>query len=77
LDGDRYAAQSRPTRLVVSARGGPYTLSIDGLLQPQQLPADGTVEIGLTLPDPGDYTMRLSGSVTATAVLNVRPVGAR
>jgi hypothetical protein len=77
FDSDRYAAQSRPTRLVVSARGGPYTLSIDGLLQPQQLPVDGTAEIGLTLPDPGDYTMRLGGSASATAVLNVRPVGAR
>ena len=77
FDSDRYSAQSRPVRLVVTTNGGPHTLSIDGLLDPTALPVDGTTEIGLTLPNPGDYTMRLSGNAQATAVLNVRPPGER
>lgn len=77
FDADRYSAQSRPVRLIVTTTGGPHTLSIDGLLNPTELAIDGTTEIGLTLPNPGDYTMRLSGGVEATAVLNVRPPGER
>ncbi len=77
FDSDRYSAQSRPIRLVVTTNGGPHSLSIDGLLHPTELPVDGTTEIGLTLPNPGDYTMRLSGGSQATAVLNVRPPGGR
>lgn len=77
FDSDRYSAQSSPARLIVTTVDGPYTLSIDPLLGPTELPAGGTTEIGLTLPNPGDYTMRLSGGGDATAVLNVRPLGER
>jgi hypothetical protein len=77
FSADRYAAQSSATRLAVTTQGGPYTFAIDPLLPPQQLAADTTTRIGLTLPDPGDYTMRLSGAATDMAVLNVRPLGGR
>lgn len=76
FDSDRYSIQSSPVRLVVSTSGGPYSLSIDSLANPTELPADGTTVIGLAPPGPGDYTMRL-GSGGATAVLNVRPPGGR
>jgi hypothetical protein len=74
---DIYAMQSRPIRLEVWASGGPYTLAIDGLLEPQPLDADGATVIGLTPPGPGRYTMRLSGANADSASLNVRPVGER
>jgi hypothetical protein len=78
FDADRYHAQARATRLVVTAQGGPYTLSIDRLLQPQPLQANGTTQIGLTLPaDPGPYVMALSGATDDTAVLDVRAAGSR
>lgn len=77
FDSDRYSAQSRPTRIIITTQGGPYTLSIEGVSQPQPLAANTTTEVSLTLPNPGDYTMRLSGAAEATAVLNVRPVGGR
>ena len=77
LDSDRYSVQSRPVRIRVTSRGGPYTLSIDQLLQPQHLTPDSTTAIGLTVPDPGDYTVRLGGAAGDTAILNVRSVGAR
>lgn len=77
FEADRYDAQARATRLVVTTQGGPYTFAIDRLLQPRQLPADGTTEISLTLPDPGLYTLQLTGGTSDTAVLNVRSAGAR
>jgi len=74
---DVYDAQSRPIRLEVSSANGPYLLAIDGLLEPRTLDADGasvdTTIIGPTLPNPGRYTMRLSGSGAATATPKVRP----
>ncbi len=77
FEADRYEAQARATRLVVTAQGGPYTVSVDKLLQPRELAANSTTDIALTLPDPGLYTMQLSGGATDTAVLNVRAAGAR
>lgn len=77
FDADRYHAQARATRLVVTTQGGPYTLSINGLLQPQTLQANGTTQVGLTLPDPGPYVMELSGATADTAVLDVRAAGSR
>ncbi len=76
FDADRYDAQARATRLIVTTRGGRYTLRIDRLLQPRQLALDSTTEIGLTLPETGEYRMELDGG-SATAVLNVRPAGGR
>lgn len=81
FDADVYDAQSRPIRLEVSSADGPYVLAIDGLLEPRTLDTGGasvnTTIIGLTLPNPGRYTMRLSGSGADTATLNVRPAGDR
>jgi|GEM_PF-5217026 len=74
---DRYDAQSRATRMYVTTQGGPYMLVIENLLQPQSLRANGTTEIELTLPNPGEYTMRLTEGGEATAVLNVRSAGSR
>ena len=78
FDADQYTAQSRATRLLVTTQGGgPYTLSIDTLLQPRSLTPNGTAEIALTLPDPGRYTIQLGGGAIDTAVLNVRAPGER
>jgi hypothetical protein len=74
---DRYSMQVGPARLRVTTRGGPYRLEGDRLLQPQELPPNATTTIGVTAPDPGDYIMRLASTGRATAVLNVRPPGAR
>jgi hypothetical protein len=74
---DVYATQTGPARLRVTTLGGPYTMSIDQLLQPRELPANATTEIPLTLPDPGEYTIQLAGAARDTAVLNVRPLGQR
>jgi hypothetical protein len=77
FSSDRYAVQSRPIRLRVTTGGGAYTLSIDRLLEPRVLPPNTTTEIALTVPDPGDYTMRITGAAEDTAVLNVRLAGSR
>lgn len=82
IDDGRFAAdvydmQARPVRFEVWSSGGPYTLAIDGLLQPHPLDPDGATIIGLTPPGPGEFTMRLSGAGADTATLNVRPPGAR
>jgi hypothetical protein len=77
FDADVYDLQSRPVRLEVSSEGGPFTLSIDQLLEPRSLDADGITIIGLSLPDPGKYTMHLNGAGTDTATLDVRPPGDR
>lgn len=77
FDADIYTVQSRPARLEVWTTGGPYSLSIEGLLAPQPLDQNGVTVIGLTLPDPGQYTMRLTGQSAATATLDVRAPGSR
>lgn len=75
---DRYSAQVGPIVLrVTTGSGGPYILSIDGLLPPQQVPAQATTNVGVTAPTAGDYVMRLSGGSSATAILNVRRPGFR
>ncbi len=74
---DLYDMQARPIRLEVWSSGGPYTLAVDGLLQPHPLDGDGATVIGLTPPGPGQFTMRLSGAGADTATLNVRPPGGR
>jgi hypothetical protein len=77
FETDIYSVQNRPMRVEVSSSGGPYTLAIDGVLQPQPLDADGTTVISLSPPRPGDFTMRLSGAQEDTATLNVRAPGER
>jgi hypothetical protein len=74
---DVYDMQSRSARIEVWSSGGPYTLAIDGLLNPRRLDADGATVIGLTPPVPGRFTMRLSGASKDTATLNLRPPGER
>ena len=74
---DVYSAQARPMRIEVSVEGGPYTLAIDNLMQPREIDADGTTIVSLAPSAAGDYTMRLSGAVEDTAMLNVRAAGNR
>jgi len=74
---DIYDVQARSARLEVSGYDGDYRLAVDGLVAEQPLDADGATIISLTLPNPGRYTMRLSGESSATATLNVRPAGER
>lgn len=74
---DTYDMQHRPARIDVWASGGPYTLEIDGLLNPRSLDADGATVIGFTPPRPGRYTVTLRGASTDTATLNVRAAGSR
>ena len=74
---DAYNMQNRPARVEVWSSGGPYTLTIDGLLNSRPLDADGSTSIGLTPPGPGRFTMRLSGASADTATLDVRPPGER
>ena len=74
---DRYSVQSWAVRMSVSAEGGPYTFSIDRLVEPRVIAPGGTAVIALTVPEPGDYTMRITGTDEDSAVLSVRPVGGR
>lgn len=74
---DVYDMQFRPARIEVWVSGGPLRIEIDGLVNARPLDADGVTLIGLTPPSPGHYTMRLSGSATDTATLNVRAAGDR
>jgi hypothetical protein len=74
---DVYDMQLRPARIEVWASHGPYTFQIDGLVNARPLDADGMTLIGLTPAGPGRLTMRLSGSGTDTATLNVRVAGDR
>ena len=64
--------------------GGPYLVSIDGLVDRRELPASGTTVILYSVSDPGRHTMRADVSTDstaaathATATLDVRPVGSR
>ncbi len=74
---DRYDVQTQPTAIRLVADGDPYTFAIEGLAQPQPLtPNDGTT-VHLTLPQPGEFTMVLTGASRDTAILNVRAAGSR
>ncbi len=77
FQADVYSAQTSPTRMIVTTQGGPYVLAIQGVLGPEQLPANGAKEVDLTLPNPGEYRMTLSGNADDIATLNVRPLGTR
>lgn len=72
---DVYSMQRGDVRLRVTTRGGPYTLSVDPLLQRRELAADSTTTIAINAPDPGDYQMQLNTGAQAT--LDVRPIGGR
>jgi len=67
--------QTGPVRLAVTTRGGPYTLTIDPLVDPRALPADTTTYVGFDAPSPGEFTIRLTEAGTATATLNVTQPG--
>jgi hypothetical protein len=79
FDADVYTLHMRPTRMDVSTSGGPYTLAIDGVLQPHPLEANDSTRIGLSPSRAGTFTMRLTGDGTDadTATLNVRAPGQR
>ena len=72
---DFYSMQRGNARLRITTRGGPYTFSVDGLLQPRELPTDSTTTIAINAPQEGDYPMQLENGARAT--LNVRPIGGR
>jgi hypothetical protein len=77
FDADVYTAQARPIRITVWADDSTDTLAIDGLLDPQPLTAGAPTIIGVTLPNPGRYTMRVGGAGSGTAVLDVHAAGTR
>ena len=72
----RYAVQTGPVQLVVTTRGGPYTLTIGSLVPATELPVDSTTPIGFTAPEAGDYQMTLADG-DGMATLNVRQPGTR
>jgi hypothetical protein len=76
FNAERYDLDPGAIRLRVTTHGGPYTLTIDPILDPHPLPGDQTVSVDFTVPGPAQYIMRLSGGGAGTAVLNVRPPGA-
>jgi hypothetical protein len=59
------------TRLLVTTKGGPYTLSIESLVAARELPANSTTEVALSITNRGEYMMRLEGGQAATAILEV------
>jgi hypothetical protein len=67
--------QTGPVRLAVTTRGGPYTLTIDPLVDPRALPADTTTYVGFDAPSPGEFTIQLTGTGSARATLNVTQPG--
>ena len=75
VDPNWVDVQTGPVRLAVTTRGGPYTLTIDPLVDPRALPADTTTYVGFDAPAPGEFTMRLTGAGSATATLNVTQPG--
>jgi hypothetical protein len=77
FDADVYSAEARPIRITVWTNGNSDTIAIDNLLDQQPLKPDEPTVIGLTLPNPGRYTIRLGGASTATAALDVRAPGSR
>ena len=74
FDGDCYRHATGQARLLVKTRGGTCLFSIDGLLEPRELPAAGTTEIPLRLSEPGRHTVRVRTPAgrTATAVLDIQ-----
>ena len=76
FEKDLYEVQTGATQLVVTADGGPYTLSVSQLFADQQVQAGAATKIGFTAPNPGDYPMTLSGSgAKAQAILRVHTAG--
>jgi hypothetical protein len=73
---ERYSIQTGPTWLLVTSQAGSHSLSIDGLVNRESIPAQKTVRIGFTAPEPGLHMMRLDENGD-TAVLDVRPLGGR
>lgn len=65
FDAARYAVQTGAVQLAVTTRGGPYTLAIDPLVRPVELPADTTTTVGFTAPEAGEYAMKLTGGGAA------------
>lgn len=78
---ERYDVQAGSTRLLIAVSRGPYTLSIDQVLQPTDLPETGSVEIEINVDSPGEHQMQVvrpgETQPADTAVLNVRGAGAR
>jgi hypothetical protein len=72
---DRYELQTGVARLLVTAHGGPYTLTIDPILAIHPLAADLTTAIDLDAPNPGEFRMKLNEGAAGFAILDVEPPG--
>jgi hypothetical protein len=82
FDHNMYEQQTGNMRLVLSTEGGPYLFSIDGLVDPRELPASGSTVVQYSVSAPGQHTMHVALSTPtdatateATATLDVRSVG--
>ncbi len=66
----RYTARTgSQIELIVTTRGGPYTMTIDGVGQSYVLQEQGTNFFSFDPPPPGDYKMRLNSGGTATLTI--------
>lgn len=77
FDYDVYETQPGAVQLTIKTVGGPYTMTIPTLVAPQALPANGDAKISFTAPNPGQYSLEVSGAATGHAVLDVRPPGGK
>ncbi len=75
FEPDWLQAQTGPIRLAVTTQGGPYTLTIEPLVDPRPLPADSTTYVGFDAPAPGEFTLRLQERPESTATLAVTQPG--
>ncbi|MEO8287048.1 MAG: hypothetical protein ABI670_11510 [Chloroflexota bacterium] len=75
FEHDRYDMQQGAVQLVITATGGPYTFMVEKLIAAQELPASAKTTIGVNVPNPGEYIMKLTGQGEGTAILNVRAPG--
>ena len=72
FDADTYTQLPGATRLIVDTQDGPYTFSIDRLVDPRELPASGSTVILFNVTDPGRYTMHASrNGQQTTATLEI------
>jgi len=67
-----YTIQPGSVQLQIKTTGGPYTMGIAGLFEPQQLAANTTTTIGVEVPEAKQYQMIISQGGTGTATLDVK-----
>ena len=72
FDQSSYTIQPGSVQLQIKTTGGPYTMGIAGLFEPQQIAADTTTTIGVEVPEAKQYQMVITQGGTGTATLDVR-----